>query len=42
VLGTLASRLGPARVRLHCDAAAAPALAAVAARVQALVAEPGT
>jgi len=42
VLGTLASRLGPARVRLHCDAAAALALGDVARRVQALIADPGT
>ena len=42
VLGTLASRLGPARVRLHCDAAAALALGGVARRVQALIAHPGT
>lgn len=42
VLGTLASRLGPARVRLHGDATTALALADVARRVQALIAEPGT
>jgi hypothetical protein len=42
VLGTLASRLGLARVRLHCDAAAALALGALARCVQALIADPGT
>jgi hypothetical protein len=41
VLGTLAARLGPARVRLHGDAALALALGDVARRVQALIAEPG-
>jgi hypothetical protein len=40
VLGTLASRLGPARVRLHCDTPTASALGDVARRVQALVADP--
>ncbi|MGL6113045.1 MAG: hypothetical protein ACRC2B_23370 [Rubrivivax sp.] len=43
VFGTLASRHGPARVRLHCDAAAAAlALGDVARRVQALISDPGT
>lgn len=40
VLGTLASRLGPARVRLHAGATMAAALADVAQRVQAVLAEP--
>jgi len=42
VLGTLAARLGPARVRLHTDAGMALALADVARRVQAMVADPGS
>jgi len=38
-LGTLAARLGPARVRLHTDAGMALALADVVTRVQAMVAD---
>lgn len=41
LLGTLAARLGPARVRLHTDAGMALALADVARRVRAMVADPG-
>lgn len=41
VLGALAARLGPARVRLHCDAPTALALGAAARRVQALIVVPG-
>ncbi len=37
VLGTLAARLGPARVRLHADAAMSQALADVARHVQAIM-----
>jgi hypothetical protein len=40
VLGTLAARLGPARVRLHCDAPTALTLGNAARRVQAVIAEP--
>lgn len=42
VLGTLASRLGPARVRLHGDVGLALALADAARQVQAILASPGT
>jgi hypothetical protein len=41
VLGTLAARLGPGRVRLHCDASTPPALGVLARHVQALIAGPG-
>lgn len=40
VLGTLAARLGPARVRLYCDAPTALALDTVARRVQAQIVNP--
>lgn len=40
VIGTLASRVGPARLRLHCDPSAALTLAGVARSVEALFADP--
>ena len=42
VIGTLTSRLGPARVRIHCSPSATLALGGVARRMNALFAEPDT